>query len=80
VRFQFALADRALQRQRGDDAQASRRVGLDSLVQRVDERVGLADAQRNAQHDVAGHPCQHGIDGGIQAVNQGRSGQGHGMR
>jgi hypothetical protein len=78
MRLELTLAHRPLQRQRRDDAQPPRGVGLDAPVQQVDEGVGLADAQRNAEHDVALHGVEHMVDGGVEAVDE-EGGMGHGV-
>ena len=76
VALQVALADGLFQAERGDDGQPAAGVGGDAAVQRIDEGVGLADGQRDAQHDVAGHGRQHRIHGVGKVVDH--AGRGHG--
>ena len=67
--FQLAVAYRFFQRQGGNNPQAARWVGLDTVVQRIDERVRFTDAQWNAKNDVAGDAVEYVIDGRITEVN-----------
>ena len=76
VALQVALADRLFQAERGDDGQPATGVGGDAAVQRVDEGVGLADGQRDAQHDVTGHGGQHRVHRIGKVVDH--TGAGHG--
>ena len=70
VALQVAGAGGLFQRQRGQDAQRPRRVGRHAVVQRIDQRVGLADAQRQRQVDGAVHAGQQGVDGGVEVGQQ----------
>jgi hypothetical protein len=71
VLLQLALAAGHLQAQRREDGQVPRGVGLDGLVEPVDEGIGLADAQRQAQHDGPVDPGQHGLHGGVERMQSG---------
>ena len=72
VLFQVALALGPDQRQRGDDAQFACRVLLDAPVQRIHERIGLADGQRNAQNDVTGDGVKYVVDGRFDRIDEQR--------
>jgi predicted metal-dependent phosphoesterase TrpH len=65
-----------IQREGGDDAQLARRIGLDAAVQRVHEGVGLANGQRNAEHDVARNGVEHVVNGRFEGIDE--EGLGHG--
>ena len=70
VFFQVAVPHRFFQREGGDDAQTARRAGLDAPVQRVHQRVGLADTQWNAHHDRAGNRGQNVIHAGVHGRDE----------
>jgi hypothetical protein len=50
--FEVALAARLLQRERGEDAQIDRGIRGRAREQRVGDVIGLAEAERQRQHDI----------------------------
>ena len=66
-RFQQAplegrVRHRLQQRQRRDDGEVERAITRRAPVELVDEGIGLADAQRQRQHDARPYAAQHRVD------------------
>jgi hypothetical protein len=54
--FEFACRSRARERQARQDRKLDAGIGGGALVEGVDERDGLAGADRSAEHDAAADP------------------------
>ena len=57
--FQIGRATRRVQRQRGDDVQRDRRIFHRPLIQGIEQRIRLTDAQRRAHHQALAEPPQN---------------------
>ena len=63
-----AAAARLLQRERGEDAQADRAIGRRSGEQRVGDVVGLAESERQRQHDRLADARHDGVGQAIGGI------------
>ena len=70
--FELAVCTRHAQRQCGDDREMDRRVFAGTTHEGVDERIGLADGHRQAEHDVFAYAAERRFDARIGVRNADR--------
>ncbi len=68
-----ALRPRLLQGECGEDAQPDRAVGGGTRIERVDHVVGLAEAERQAEHDLAADAVDDRLRDFIRVAEAGRT-------
>ena len=66
---------RRAQRQARDDGELERRIGERPAHERVDQRVRLADRDRQAEHDALADAAQRRFDAGVAVGEAGRCGR-----
>jgi hypothetical protein len=70
--FEIALPARLLQGERGEDAQIDRRIGGRAIKQRVGDVIGLAQPERQRQHDILADAGDDRVDHALRICKRNR--------